>query len=178
MRVHGAMDETLPGPRVAMRDAILEFEGFFAENRERLFRALWLVARDRHEAEEVAQDAFLKVWERWDHVGRVEDPQGYLYRTAFNLYRNRRRRSHLALLRLVRVAPRPDPIDAVDDRDQVVRALGALTPRQRSALVLTDLVELTSEEAARALGVRASTVRVLAARARTALRDEIGGQDA
>jgi hypothetical protein len=52
------------------------FEGFFAENRERLFRALWLVARDRHEAEEVAQEAFLKVWERWDRVGRVEGPAG------------------------------------------------------------------------------------------------------
>lgn len=161
-----------------MRDAILEFEGFFAANRERLFRALWLVARDRHEAEEVAQDAFLKVWERWDRVAGMVDPEGYLYRTAFNLHRNRRRRSLLALRRLVRATPPPDPTDAVDDRDQVVRALGTLTPRQRSALVLTDLVELTSEEAARALGVRPSTVRVLAARARTTLREEIGGQDA
>jgi DNA-directed RNA polymerase specialized sigma24 family protein len=52
------------------------------------------------------------------------------------------------------VAQQPEPTDAVDDRDQVVRALGELTPRRRSALVLTDLVELTSEEAARALGVR------------------------
>jgi len=171
------MDETLPRPRVATRGAALEFEGFFAENRERLFRALWLVARDRHEAEEVAQEAFLKVWERWDRVEGMDDPQGYLYRTAFNLYRNRRRRSLLALRRFVRATPAPDPTDAVDDRDQVVRALGTLTPRQRSALVLTDLVELTSEETARALGVRPSTVRVLAARARTALREEIGGQD-
>jgi RNA polymerase sigma-70 factor, ECF subfamily len=84
----------------------------------------------------------------------------------------------LALRRLVRAAPPSDPIEAVDDRDAVVRALGVLTPRQRSALVLTDLFDLTSEEAARALGVRASTVRVLAGRARAALRDEIGGEDA
>jgi RNA polymerase sigma factor (sigma-70 family) len=172
------MDETLPRPRVATREPAIDFEGFFSENRERLFRALWLVARDRHEAEEVAQDAFLKVWERWDRVGRMDDAEGYLFRTAFNLHRNRRRRSLLALRRLVRTTPTPDPTDAVDDRDQVVRALGTLTARQRSAVVLTDLLELTSEEAARALGVRPSTVRVLAARARTALREEIGEQDA
>jgi RNA polymerase sigma-70 factor, ECF subfamily len=87
----------------------------------------------------VAQDAYLRVWERWDRVGGMEDPQGYLYRTAFNVHRNRRRRSLLSLRRLVRATPPPDATDAVDDRDQVVRALGILTPRQRSALVLTDL---------------------------------------
>jgi DNA-directed RNA polymerase specialized sigma24 family protein len=66
----------------------------------------------------------------------------------------------------------------VDARDAVMRALGRITPRQRAALVLTDLLDLTSEDAARALGVRAPTVRVLAARARAALRDEMGGEDA
>ena len=66
---------------------------------------------------------------------------------------------------------------AVDARDVVVRALGTLTPRERAALVLTDLLDMTSEDAAKALGVRASTVRVLAGRARAALRDRIGGDD-
>jgi RNA polymerase sigma factor (sigma-70 family) len=172
------MDEVfeiaVPDRRAA---AETSFEGFFESHREPLFSALWLVCRDRHEAEELAQDAFLKLWERWDRIRRLDDPEGYLYRTALNLYRNRRRRALLALRRLVRAAPPVDPTEAVDRRDQIVRALGTLTPGQRSALVLTDLLELTSEEAARALGVRPATVRVLAARARTALRDEIGGQD-
>jgi RNA polymerase sigma-70 factor (ECF subfamily) len=172
------MDETLAVPRAMARDAELGFDGFFDANRDRLARALWLVARDRHEAEEVAQEAFVRLWERWDRVSRLEDPQAYLYRTALNLYRNRRRRAVLALRRLVRAVPPADPTDAIDERDAIVRALGRLTPRQRSALVLTDLVEMTSEEAARALGVRPSTVRVLAARARAALREQIGGDDA
>ena len=169
------MDEEL-GVRTtdAAHAANLTFDAFFEAHRDRLFSAIWLACRDRHEAEEVAQDAFLKLWERWEQTRDLDDPAGYLYRTALNMYRNRRRRAALAVRRLIRVAPAPDHIQAVDERDVVVRALDVLTPRQRSALVLTDLLDLTSEEAARALGVRASTVRVLAGRARAALRDEIG----
>ena len=164
-------------PRVVVREAGPEFDGFFGANRDRLTKALWLVARDRHEAEEVAQEAFLKLFERWDRVRGLDDPEAYLYRTALNLYRNRRRRAALTLRRLLRAAPPVDPTDAIDQRDEIMRALGTLTARQRAALVLMDMLELTSGEAARALGVRPSTVRVLAARARTALRSEIGGDD-
>jgi len=165
-------------PRTAPTVPGLDFEGFFAEHRIGLFGALWLVTRDRHEAEELTQDAFVKVWERWDRVRELDDPTGYLYRTGMNLFRNRRRRVALALRRAVRLAPPPaDEMRTIDDRDAIVRALGRLTPAQRAALVLVDLVGLTSQEAGRALGVRPSTVRVLAARGRTTLRQEIGGFD-
>ena len=82
------------------------FDDFFAEYRTGLFGALWLVTRDRHEAEELTQDAFVKVWERWDRVRELDDPVGYLYRTGMNLSRNRRRRAGLAVRRAVRMAPR------------------------------------------------------------------------
>jgi len=59
----------------------------------------------------------------------------------------------------------------------VMRALGALTPSQRAALVLMDLLDMTSTESAAALGVRPSTVRVLAARGRAALSARIGAND-
>lgn len=155
-----------------------DFETFFADHRDGLFGALWLVTRDRHEAEDLAQDAFLKVWERWDRVGSMDDPTGYLYRTGMNLLRNRRRRALLAVKRAVHLAPADEQIDAIDERDVVMRALGSLTRGQRTALVLTDLLQMTSEEAGRVLGVRASTVRVLAARGRNALRERMGDDDA
>ncbi len=174
-----AMDEALPlsAHPLPAEQADVAFGRFFEEHHERLHAALWLVVRDGHEAEEIAQDAFLKVWERWDRVGGIEDPPGYLFRTAMNLYRNRRRRAAVALRRLIQLAPVNDPLAAIEDRDLVVRALGTLTPRQRAALVLMDLLDMSSEEAAKALGVRPPTVRVLAARARTALHDRIGGND-
>ncbi len=165
-------------PQTAPPASSSDFDGFFAEHRTGLFGALWLVTRDRHEAEELTQDAFVKVWERWDRVRELQDPEGYLYRTGMNLFRNRRRRVALAFRRAVHLAPPPgDEIRTIDDRDAIVRALGRLTPAQRAALVLVDLVGLTSQEAGRALGVRPSTVRVLAARGRTILRREIGGFD-
>jgi RNA polymerase sigma-70 factor (ECF subfamily) len=155
-----------------------DFETFFVDHRDGLFGALWLVTRDRHEAEDLAQDAFLKVWERWDRVGSMDDPTGYLYRTGMNLLRNRRRRALLAVKRAVHLAAADEWIDAVDERDAVMRALGSLTRGQRTALVLTDLLQMTSEEAGRILGVRPSTVRVLAARGRNTLRERMGDDDA
>jgi RNA polymerase sigma factor (sigma-70 family) len=152
----------------------LTFEAFFTERRAALFGAVWLVTRNRFEAEEIVQDAFLKVWERWDRVREMDDPTGYLHRTAMNVWHSRGRRAAVALRRIAHSLPADDGIAEVEEREVVIRALAPLTARQRASIVLTDLLGFTSEEAADALGVRASTVRVLAARARAKLRDEMG----
>jgi len=62
----------------------------------------------------------------------------------------------------------------IDEQQDVVAALAQLTPRQRAALVLTDVLDYSSEEAGRALGVSAGTVRGLASRARENLRRQVG----
>ena len=146
------------------------FEELFLAERVGLYGSLWLVTRDRQEAEEIAQEAFLKVWERWDEVSELRDPTGYLYRTAMNVWRSRLRRARVAVRKTFRSSAGVDAIDVVDARDVVLRALNSLTPRQRAAVVLTELLDLTSEEAGKALGIRPSTVRVLAARGRATLQ--------
>ena len=75
------------------------FESFYEVERDGLFGAMVLITGNRHEAEEVAQDAFLAVWERWDRVRSMESPAGYLYRTGMNEYRKRRRKAALAVRR-------------------------------------------------------------------------------
>src|SRR5205823_12049424 len=75
------------------------FETFFQAEHGRLVRALYLVAGNAHEADELAQEAFLKVWERWNRVITMEDPVGYLYRTAMNAFRSRLRRAVVAARR-------------------------------------------------------------------------------
>ena len=147
------------------------FGEFFLATNQALYRALWLVTRNGHEAEEIAQDAYLKVWERWDRVGAMEDPAGYLHRTAMNVWRSRGRRAAVAIRNVIHPSASRDEMADIESRDVVIAALAGLTPRQRAAIVLTDLLDMTSEDAAKALGVRASTVRVLSARARTRLRE-------
>lgn len=55
-------------------DQVKEFEAFFDREKERLFQALCLVIRNRFEADELAQDAFLSVYERWDRVAKMDEP--------------------------------------------------------------------------------------------------------
>ena len=157
----------------AMAEAQVSFEDFFHDHHARLFAALCLATRSRQEAEEIMQDAFLKLWERWDRVSEIEDPAGFLFRTAMNLFRKRYRRARIAE-RLP--LPRPERDDAfavVNDRDVLVRAMQGLTPRQRAAVVLTAILDYPSEEAGRILGIKDSTVRVLSRKARAAMRQKV-----
>jgi RNA polymerase sigma factor (sigma-70 family) len=151
-------------------EASRSFEAFYDAESRLLFRRLWLVTGNRAEAEELMQDAFLRVWERWDRVGRMDEPVGYLYRTAMNLFRKRYRRAMLAVRRSVGMAPAGDDFADADDRQTVRRVLATLPPRQRAALVLTEMLGLTAEEAGRTLGVKASTVRSLSHQGRESFR--------
>jgi len=151
-------------------EASRSFEAFYDGESRLLFRRLWLVTGNRAEAEELMQDAFLRVWERWDRVGRMDDPVGYLYRTAMNLFRKRYRRAMLAIRRSVGMAPAADDFADADDRQTVRRVLATLPPRQRAALVLTEMLGLTAEEAGETLGVKASTVRSLSRQGRESFR--------
>ena len=147
------------------------FEDFFEQEQERLLRVLWMVTGSLQEAEDIVQDAFLRVWERWPTVSAMDSPTGYLHHAAMNIFRNRYRRARLGLRKAIGVAPPIDAFDAAEDRISVSSALGALTPRQRAALVLTEILGCPADEAGRMLGVRASTVRSLSSAGRAALRN-------
>jgi DNA-directed RNA polymerase specialized sigma24 family protein len=98
------------------------FEAFFERFHGDLFAALWLITRNRHEAEELAQDAFLRLWERWDRVSAMDDPEGYLYRTAMNAFRSRARRASMALRRIGRPSSVDDALAGVEGREMLVQA--------------------------------------------------------
>lgn len=152
----------------------LGFEAFFEAEYDRLFGTMCMVTGSRTEAEDIAQEAFLRVWTRWERVEAAPSPIGYLYRTAFNLFRNRLRTAKRAARGLLTAGVDPDPMSAVDDRTTVLGALGRLPPRTRAAVVLTELLGFSSEEAGRMLGVRASSARSLATHGRAQLRRELG----
>jgi RNA polymerase sigma factor (sigma-70 family) len=157
-------------PVGAMTSDAGTFEEFFEAERDRLLKTFTMITGSRAEAEDIVQDAFVNVWQRWDRIAALEDPRAYLNRACVNGFRSRARRAKVALRHVVRPVPDPDALAAVDDRDEARRLLAALTPRQRAALLLTELWDMTAEEAGRSLGIKASTVRALAYQARSASR--------
>ena len=148
----------------------LSFEEFFEAERDRLFRALCVISGNRQEAEDISQEAFARIWERWNEVGGITNPAGYLHRIAMNEFRSRYRRMLLIAKRTIGSSPEPDAFGAADDRHQIAQALASLTTRQRAALVLTEVLGYSSEEAGRMLGVQGSTIRALNFQARAALK--------
>jgi RNA polymerase sigma-70 factor (ECF subfamily) len=174
MRAEGEVVR-FPSERV---EAWARFDTFFLEEHERLFKALYFVTGNRHDAEELMQDAFLRLWERWGEIDRISDPTGYLFRVALNGFRMRRRRAALAIRKVAPVPENRDEFLDAEMRADVRQLLLEITPRQRAALLLVDLLGYPSEQAARILRVRPSTVRALATKGRRALRATEGARDA
>jgi len=156
--------------RLAMTDPAMTFETFFVEEYAGVYGSLCLITRNRHEAEEIAQDAFTRMWERWGQFGVIDDPVAYVHATAMNAFRRRSRRAKMALRRTLRLTPSDDLLATVEEHEQIVRLLAPLSQRQRAAIVLTDLLDYTSEEAAEMLGLRPGAIRSLASRGRAELR--------
>lgn len=152
-----------------------DFADFYRSERARLYGTLAMVTGSHTESEELVQEAFVRVWERWDRVSTHPEPIGYLYRTAFNLIRQRRRALTRAATRRSTIDTGPDPFDRADDLADVGTAMRSLTVRQRTAVILTDLLGFESKEAARLMRTRPGTVRSLASQGRSALRTALGG---
>ncbi|MGF6721737.1 RNA polymerase sigma factor (sigma-70 family) [Paraburkholderia sp. GAS41] len=150
----------------------------------KLPRLLALATRmlgDRMEAEDVAQEAFVRIWKQAPHWQEGEARfDTWIHRVALNLCYDRLRRQ-----REDPVAELPDEVDpqALPDiqlearvRDERVRtALAALPVRQREALVLNYYQELSNIEAAALMGITVDALESLLARARRNLRAHLAG---
>jgi RNA polymerase sigma-70 factor (ECF subfamily) len=108
------------------------FEAFFRAEYTRLARALFVITGDRYQAEEIAQEAFVALLEHWGRVSEMENPIGYLYRTALNRWR-RHRRSLPRRVAAVVAGHESEALYQVETRDLIVRSLATLTERQRAA---------------------------------------------
>lgn len=150
------------------------FEDFFHAQHEGLFQALYLLVGDRYEADDLTQEALLRAFERWDRVGAMDSPAGYVYRTALNLHRSRLRTLVVRARRVFATIPGEDLAGPVAASHDVRNAIAQLPRGQREALVLMEWLGLTSEEAGRVLGIDPSSVRGRLHRARASLRGLLG----
>ena len=140
--------------------------------RTRLVGSLTLQCGDRVVAEELAQEALVRAWERWDKVGAMASPEAWTYRTAFNLASSwGRRRS--AERRANRRSLPPDDEAVVPDTPEieaVKEAIGALPPKQRAAVVCRFYLAMTVAETAELLGCAEGTVKSATHQALATLR--------
>lgn len=129
----------------------------------------------REEAEEVAQETFLRLWQQADRYRPSAKPSTWLYRIAHNLavdrLRKRRETSESHWLDEAPGSGRPSSLLSQKQTVTAIReAVAALAPRQRAALGLVHYEGLTGAEAAEVLGVKVEAVESLLSRARRRLR--------
>jgi RNA polymerase sigma-70 factor (sigma-E family) len=145
------------------------FEAFVRAHGTTLVRLAGALTGSPDVSEEIVQSALERVFLRWR---RLDDPLAYSRQVVVNLCRDRGRgagrRERVGLPRIDSAAP--DVITARDDRDQLVRAVRALPYRQRAVLVLRFWHDLTEQQAADVLGIRAGTVKSQTSRALQRLR--------
>jgi RNA polymerase sigma-70 factor (ECF subfamily) len=126
------------------------------------------VLHDRGRAEEVTQDAFLKLYERWRGVVRLDHPEAWVRKVAVRAAIRQAKRNRS--MRPVAEAGDEGAPDLLPDMD-LARAVSALPPRQRAAVALYYLEDRPVEEVADLMDVSTSTVKQHLHRARAHLAD-------
>ena len=154
------------------------YEALVRANEEIAFRVAYVITRNAADAEDAAQEGFLKAWRALGRFRPDAPLRPWLLRIVANEARNRRRsagrREHLALR--VAASPgeaAPSPEEATigaDERRRLLEQLEQLPEQARLVLACRYLLDLSEDETAAALGVRHGTVKSRSARALARLR--------
>jgi RNA polymerase sigma factor (sigma-70 family) len=155
------------GPRG--EDADESFEHFYATARPGIGRALAFTLRDTELAADAVDEAMARAYQRWDRVGGLENPGGWVYRVGLNYARSRlrRRRGREDLLHPAS-AHEPAPFEP-----SVVAAVLLLPKPQRAVVVCRFLLGWSEAQTADALHIRRGTVKSRQHRALAALQIQL-----
>jgi RNA polymerase sigma-70 factor (ECF subfamily) len=148
-----------------------EFDGFYAGAAPRIVRQLVFLTGDLAEAEDVTHEAFARAWSRWARVSTYESPEAWVRTVARRLAISRWRKIRNGALAWGRhEADRRAHVPELGaDHVALVGALRQLPERQRVAVVLHHLADLTVEQVAAETGSSVSAVKQQLARGRRAL---------
>ena len=137
-----------------------------------LIRLAYVMLGDRPAAEDVVQEAFLGLYQRWSKLRDTANAAGYLRVSVLNgcrmVLRSSARRDARIACELPWESAEATALVSEEYR-QLLRGIQALPPRQREALVLRYYLDLSEEETARSMGVRRGTVKSSTSRALAAL---------
>lgn len=135
-------------------------------------RLAFLLTGDRELAEDISQEAFVRVAGKWQDLRKPDAFRAYLRRAIVNLSRSHFRRQRIARRYLERTAGdvRPHSFPDVERREVLREALQSLPHRQRAALVLRYYEDLSEQQTADAMGCSVGAVKSLVVRGTSALR--------
>ena len=152
---------------VAEEPLPISFDDVYRRESVALVRLALLLVGSREQAEEIVQDAFAQLFERWDGIQR---PGAYLRTCVVNGCRRDHRRQSQD-----RRAAADTPVDlhTMLGADDLADALAALPARRRAAIVLRYYEDLSEADIAEALGVRPGTVKSLLHRGLAQLRQAV-----
>ena len=143
-------------------DRSAEFHDFFERHHAELARLAWLLTGDAEAADDLAADALVALWQRWDRMREAEEPLAYARGVVANMAKERirsatreRRRIALFWSRAQHHVQGPDVAAVVDVR----AALDRLPFRKRACVVLRHAFDLSEKETALALGISVGAVK-------------------
>ena len=152
-----------------------EFSALFRSHYDAIYRHCYRIVGSAHEAEDLAQEAFMRLYRQRFDPGREHNVRGWLFKVSTNLAYNalrgaRRRQDRESRAESRAGAPAPDPAEAAlhsETRDAVRRTLATLPARQARILLLRN-AGLSYREVAQALDIAPGSVGTLLSRAERA----------
>lgn len=152
-------------------DVERDIEAFCALEHPRLVGSMTLYTGNADLAAELAQEALARAHRDWVKVARMESPGGWVHRVAVNLANSHLRRRRLEVSARARADARvPSPGTAPEPEPRLIAAVKALPRKQREAVALRFLLDLSTAQTAARMGCAQGTVRALTAQGIAALR--------
>ena len=158
-----------------MRDPV-EFDAFYAASSPRLLAQVFAMTGDLGEAEDALQEAYIRAWQHWPKIGGYANLEGWVRSVAFKRCVNSWWKTKNRLVAHERAADRRDGVDELGpDLLALVQALRQVPEKQRHALVLHYLADLSVEQVAQELEISVGTVKSRLSRGRAALAPLVSG---
>jgi len=147
-----------------------DFESFYRRDRRRVVALAYGLSGSRTAAEELAQDAFMAAFRKWNEISEYDDPGAWVRRVVINCSVSRVRRRVAEVRALTRLASRPTRPDELAPVDaDFWRAVRALPARQAQVVALHYVDDRSINDIAAILGIAAGTVKATLFQARKSL---------
>jgi RNA polymerase sigma-70 factor (ECF subfamily) len=150
------------------------FEEFYQSTRQRVVTFLYAMHGDRGEAQDAAQEAYVRAWQRWSKISAYDNPEAWVRMVGQRLCLSRFRKISNGLVAYRRHGVEPPASAPNEDSVALITALKRLPTAEREAIALHHLLDLPVAEVAAQTGHPVGTVKARLVRGRRTLASLLG----